>query len=67
MLHVCLHLLPFVGLVFDFITELDFYEYRPWQGIFLISFGISYVLWLLFLRHKNNVMIFAMASHNYFF
>jgi len=57
-INVSVHLVPFIALSLDFVAELDFFEYKPWQGIAIVSFCISYIIWLLFLFSKNKVPIF---------
>ncbi len=53
-IHVCLHLFPFVGLTADFVAHMEEYAYSAKQGVALLGLGLAYLAWLVSLRFING-------------
>lgn len=58
----CLHLVPFIGLMFDFITNSSYFISHYSQGIIIFLMSIAYNAWLIFLREKNGFWTYDYIS-----
>ncbi len=61
-IHWTLHLTPFLGLIFDFIAELEFFQYKWSHAIILLLLAGSYYLWMIFLYYKNKRWVYEFLA-----
>lgn len=60
--NVCLHLIPCLGLLIDFITYSTYYFHHFSQGIIIFVMSVSYHWWLFFLKEKNGFWTYNYIS-----
>lgn len=54
-IHYSLHLMPYVGLTFDYVAEMEMGQPRLGQAIAILTWGGLYCLWLVILYFMNGV------------